>query len=258
MRRAALVVPLLTCLIVTAGCSSSDADSGVPGGAGAAGASPGPAPVGNGSPLAGMSALEVWEKTKADADLSKSVHVAAKLLDGEQQIGINLKMSEAGKVFGVLLVDGDRVTVRRLGRTLYVRSDSKFWTAKAGATKSAALAGKWVRVRQDSSADLEQIFELTDMDFLVADIMSLSADEQKTLRLVPGVTVAGRKTVGLADESTTDDAGLQTLYVSATDPALPMHLSIGEKNAQYMKFRGWGEDFTVVAPSGAVDLAKAN
>jgi len=249
MPRATMAATLLLALALTAGCSSS------PEKAGGAAAS---APAKSTSPLTGMSALEVWAKTKSDADATKSVHVTGKFLDGEQKIGMDLKMTDAGKVFGVLTLNNDQILVRRLGKTLYFKADRGFWTKNADAATATALAGKWVKVKQGSSADLEQFFDLTDMDFIVSDVMSLSAAEQQTLKLAPGVGINHQKTVALVDETTTEEAEVETLYVSASDPALPLHLAIGSDNSQFMKFRSWDKDFTVVAPEGAIDLAKAS
>jgi hypothetical protein len=244
-----MAATLLLAVVLTAGCSSS------PDKAGSAGAS---APAKDTSPLSGMSALEVWAKTKSDADATKSVHITAKFLDGEQKIGMNLKMTDSGKVFGELKVNNDEILVRRLGKTLYFKSDRGFWTRNADAATAAALGGKWVKVQQGFSADLEQFFELTDMDFIVSDVMSLSAAEQETLKLEPGIGINHQKTVALVDETTSTEAELQTLYVSVSNPALPLHFAIGSDNSQYMKFRSWNKDFTVVAPQGAIDLAKAS
>jgi len=74
---------------------------------------------------------------------------------------------------------------------------------------------------------------------------------------VPGGTIGGRPTVGLTDPTGTDDTAGQTLYVLAGDPALPMNFAMSADHRQFMTFRGWNEDFTVVAPKGAIDLARA-
>jgi hypothetical protein len=253
MRRTAMAASLLAGFFLVAGCSDPK-----PEGTGVKGLQAVPVgskPIGAGTPLSGMSALAVWEKTKADADATKSVHVAARFLDGER---FNLKMTDTGKVFGLLTLRGDRILVRRLGPTMYVKAARRFWTRNGHAAAAKTLAGKWVRVRQGSAPDLEQLFELTDMDYVIADVMSLSATEQQGLKLVPGITIGRRQTVGLTDPTATDESGgSQTLYVSATDPALPMNFAMAADKSQYMLFRSWNEDFTVVAPKGAIALRRA-
>jgi hypothetical protein len=250
MRHRATAALLIACVIATTGCSHDK--SGVR----AANTGTAVEPIGNQSPLTGLSALQVWEKTKADADAAGSVHIAAHLLDGEQKMTMNLKMTDAGKVFGFIQVRGQKVMVRRLGRTLYLKAQRGFWTTTGDAGLAPELAGRWIKVRQGFAPDLEEFFQLTDMDFVVADLMSLSAAEQTALKLVPGIDVGRNKTVGLAGESLSAEAQFQTLYVSATEPCLPLDFSIGSDQTQYMRFRGWDEDFTVVRPKGALDLAK--
>lgn len=254
MRYTATAATLIAGLVLVTGCSGSNSGpaKSTPRGLNAEIVSTEPDPARSAAPLAGMSALQIWEKTKADADETRSVHVAARFLDGEQ---INLKMTDAGKVFGVLKIRGDRVLVRRLGRTLYVNAGRRFWTRNTDADTATKLAAKWITVKKGSSSDLQQFFQLTDMDFIVSDIMSLSAAEQQTLKLVPGIDIGRHKTVGLAESDPTE-AERQTLYLSATDPALPLNLTFSDSD-QFMKFRQWNQDFTVVAPRGAIDLTSA-
>jgi len=261
MSRAPMAATLLACLTLVAGCSGpgaagSGSDGSGSGTTAAALTATAAGPTEDSSPLAGMSALEVWEKTKADADAAQSVHVAARFLDGKDKVAINLKMTDAGKVFGLLVLNGDRVRIRRLGSTLYFKADYEFWLRNADAATGQALGDKWIMVKQGFSADLDQFFELTDMDALVADTMSLSATGQQKLKLVPGIQVGTRSTVGLSDESTENTEEAQTLYVAASDPALPLNLTMSADDSQYMKFREWNKSFNVVAPRGAIDLAK--
>jgi hypothetical protein len=150
-----------------------------------------------------------------------------------------------------------KVLVRRMGRVLYLKAGPGFWATTDAATVDSELAGKWVRVRPGFDSDLDQYFQLTDMDFMVADLMSLSEAERQTLKLVPGIDVDRRKTVGLAGETLSSDARFETLYVAATGPALPLNFAIGTDRKQFMKFRGWDRKVSVVRPKGAIDLAKA-
>lgn len=254
MPRAKLAAILLACLTLTVGCSGKDPYVATSASAFNAGS----LPVESRSPLTGMSALEVWEKTKADADAAQSVRVAAKFLDGDAKIAINLRMTDSGKAVGTLVFNGDKIEVRRLGKTMYFLADRGFWASNADAATADLLGGKWIKVKEGFSADMEQFFELTDMDFIVADTMSLSVAEQQGLKLVPGIDINDEPTVGLSDESADGTDEFQTLYVAAADPALPMHFAMSADKSQYMKFRSWNKDFTVAAPKGAIDLAKAS
>jgi hypothetical protein len=255
MRRTTTVASLLTGMILVAGCSSPEPDSGATGPSAftAAEVNANTEVDPDQQPLLGLTPLEVWEKTKADADASPSVHVAGRRLDGQQ---FNLKMNDQGKVFGLVKLNGEKVLVRRLGKILYVKAGAPFWTRNAGAAKASALAYKWVVVRQTRTAELEQILQLTDLDYLVSDLMSLSTTEQEKLKLKPGAVVNRRKTVVLSDESSGDAGQARRLYVAATEPTMPLNYVVGTDKQQYLKFRSWGEDFTVVAPSGAVELTK--
>jgi len=258
MSRATMAVTLLACLAFTVGCSNSDPEA-VATTPGTGSTIVGSGPAETATPLDGLSALEVWKRTRTAAAGSTSVHVAARLIDGRQRIALNLKTTDSGKAVGTLILNGNQISVRRLGGTLYFKADRGFWTANADAATAAILANKWIMVKKGFSADMEQFFQLTDMNFLLHDALSLTASEQKGLQRVAGIDVGRQPTVGLADPTpggtgTGDD--VQTLYVSNADPALPMTFTLDADSTQYMKFRGWNQDFTVVAPAGAIDLAK--
>jgi hypothetical protein len=139
---------------------------------------------------------------------------------------------------------------------LYLKADKGFWTTNADAATAKALADKWIMAKKGFSADLEQFFQLTDIDFILDDALKLTAAEQKALKLAPGIDIGTAKTVVLSDESTSDPAQAQLLYVAAADPALPLNFDLGSDDSQFMRFRGWNQKFTVLPPKGAIDLAK--
>ena len=255
MRRTTTAASLMAGLILVSACSGAKPQT-APNVAGFTVADVGTdaKPASNTTSLAGMSALEVWEKTKADADASPSVHVAARFPEGDQ---FNLKLTDQGKVFGILKLRGRTVLVRRMGAVLYLKAGSSFWAANASSARVPELAGRWVTVRSAPTADLKQILEYTDLDYTVSDLMSLSAAEQKSLKLVPGIKIGPRRTIGLVDDSAQDPTLVRKLYLAAGDPAVPLNFTVGNGTTEYMKFRSWGKDFTVVAPRGAVELSQA-
>jgi hypothetical protein len=262
MFRATKAVIVLACLTLTAGCSGSDpvVASNLPetGATTSAAAPATPAATEATNPLDGLSAKEVWQKTKADAAEAKSVHIAARLVDGKDKIALNLKLDSSGKAFGAMILNGDKMTIRRLGQTLYFKADRGFWTTNGDAATAKALANKWIMVKKSTAPDLKDLFDLTDLDSLLDDSLSLTRAEQKRLKLIDGIDIGTQKTVGLSDKRPSGEGEFQTLYVSATEPTLPVNFAVNEDKSQYMKFRGWGENFTVVAPKGAIDLSAAS
>jgi hypothetical protein len=253
MSRLTMVAGLLACLGLTAGCSSSDPGEAVTAPvttevAGSATAEPSePA-----SALAGMSAAQVWAKTKADVADVKSVHIAAKMVDGKDRISLNLKLSDKGKALGVMTINGDELTIRRLGDVLYFKAQRGFWVKNAGADATSAkeMAARWFRSTKGASKDTADFFQFTDMKVLLKETMKMTAAERKSLKRVKGITIAGQKTVGLSIKS----QELDRLYVTDADPALPMNMMMVKDKQQYMKFRGWNEDFQVKAPTGSVNM----
>lgn len=259
MPRATKAVTLLACLTLTAACSGADpVVAGSQPSAGTTSAAASATATEPPNPLDGLSAKEVWEKTAVDAGKAKSVHIAARLLDGKDKVALNLKLDSSGKAFGALILNGDKMTIRRLGQTLYFKANRGFWTTNADAATAAALANRWIMVKKSTSADLKDLFDLTDLDSLLDDSLSLTRAQQKRLQLIDGIDIGTQKTVGLSDKQPAGDGEFQTLYVSAAEPTLPLNFAVNEDKSQYMKFRGWGEDFTVVAPKDAIDLSNAS
>ena len=255
MPRATMVAPLLACLLFTAGCSGSDAVT-------SKGSTPDASATGSASetksPLAGLSAEKVWKQAKANVAQATSVHVIGRMKDGKDKIALNLKLTESGKAFGSIVVNGEKMTIRRLGKTLYFKADRQFWTTSADAATADALANKWIMVKKGSSSDIKEFFQLTDLDFILGETMTLTAASAKKLKLAPGIDIGEVSTVGLIDKGAKASKGeFETLYISDTDTALPMNFSMPTDDTQYMRFREWNETFKVAAPKGAIDLAAA-
>ncbi len=262
MPRATMAATALICVMLTAGCSGSDpittsppAGSPATAAGDTAAGTPGATaePETKAAPLAGLSALQVWRKTKSDAKKAKSVHVSASFTEGKDRVKINLKLNDAGRSFGSVTTNGNKMTVRRVGEVLYYKADKKFWTQNADAQTAAKLANKWLKT-ENQSKDMAQFFQLLDMKAFISESLKLSAAERKSLKRTPGIPVDGRETVALKPKNSTEPAVLQ---VAADGPTLPLRFTLDRDKSQYFTFTGWNEPFTVVAPKGAIDMDKA-
>ena len=260
MRRALMATSLAASLTLLAGCSDSDpektAKASAPSASSSAGSSASPStdaePAKPANPLEGLSARQVFAKSKAAFKDSESVHVVARLKDGKDRIVINLKLNDTGKAIGSLTINGSKIDIRRRGKTLYYQGDRKFWKDAAGNQAANLFVDKWLMTKQ-SAHEIDEFFDLTDLDFYRDESMKLNAAERRGLRLVKGINVAGQATVGLKDTvGPKDERG--TLYVAAADPALPMKFAT--KDGQFLRFQDWGLTITVRAPKNPLDIAE--
>jgi hypothetical protein len=262
MRRALMATTLAASLSLLAGCSGSDpglvAKASNPDTSPKASSSTEPAATDDANPLEGLSAQQVLAKSKAAAKDAKSFHTTAKMLDGKDHITVNLKMTSTGKAYGVIIVNGDKIAVRRLGKTLYFKGSRSFWKTSGGAQVADLMAGKWLMVKQGTAKEMDEFFELTDTDAFLDETLKLTAAQRKGLKLVKGIDVDGQKTVGLKDtvgdaKSDTDKDGI--LYVADAEAPLPLQFAVKNDDSQYMKFKEWNETVSVVVPKGAIDMA---
>jgi hypothetical protein len=257
-----MAVTVFVCLTLTAGCSGSDPITSSPAAATGAAAAPDKAadaaddaaaePAAVTSALEGMSAVQVWRKTKADVKNAESVHITGSFIDGKERMKINLKLNSANQSFGFISIDGQKMTVRRLDKTLYLKASKKFWTKNADAQTGAFLANKWLKTK-DQSGDMADFFDLMSMDALLTESLKMTAAQRKQLKRTDGEPVAGQETVELKTKSNEYDV----LSIAAADPALPLGFTMAKDKSQFLKFQDWSKPFTVTAPKKNVIDADA-
>jgi hypothetical protein len=132
----------------------------------------------------------------------------------------------------------------RLGSQLYVRGDRAYY-ARIG-PKAAAVAGHWLvlPIAQDKS-----VADLTDLQTLAGGLSSASGDRVRGIQQLAGANVA-----------VVTAASGATLYVSQTGAPRLARLQRAGTSASpvtgSLDFADYNAPLSVVAPAGAIDIAK--
>jgi hypothetical protein len=206
--------------------------------------------------FAGQAPSQILDLTEKAVGQATAVHVSGDMVDGKDKISLDLSVGTAkrGTATGSLTIGGDKMSIRRIGSTLYFRTGRDFWVDQGGADSSTAsrLADRWIKAGK-SQQDFADFFELASVKGLTTEGITITKAEIRTLKTVAGKSIDGKQTVGLFEpkSAVNDEAG--TLYVDATGTDLPLEISGGRTKVDYTD---WNQAFSVTAPSGALDLAK--
>jgi hypothetical protein len=126
------------------------------------------------------------------------------------------------------------MTLRRIGRTVYLQGDAAFWRA-AGITDYASVRGKWARY-SFSDPDLADVFRLCSLSWQANNVFTSG----QRYAIVKGKTVDGKATVGLTL------VGLGgTVYIAAKGTPYPLLLT---NKVDSIRYQQWGAKLTVAAP----------
>jgi hypothetical protein len=201
-------------------------------------------------PLAGLTAQQILDKSKAAAVASGSVHVSGDS-DG---ITMDLRATKAGDGKGTMSygaggVDGTVELLVRDGQ-LYVKGDKRFWTKNANKAVAQILTGKWL---MDDKLDPQfgDLAEILDLDKFLEEGLK----PEGTISIAKGRDVGGQATVGLLDTSA-KGGNEGTLYIADADKPFPL-LAVNAKGEE-MAFSEWGASVTVAAPPEdlVIDIAE--
>jgi hypothetical protein len=258
MSRAPMAATLLVGLLLTAGCSGSKPISAAGPAKASAGTTTGSEPAAVKNPLTGLSAQEIWAESQKDLTEAKSVHMAVKALDDGEWTSLNLKTSPK-KAFGTIRIGKTTIVVRRIGKVLYFKGNKAFWSDGGDKATAAKVAGHWIKTTKGDSKEMDGIFELTELPYLLKEFLDVEESDVKNLEIIPGRSIGGQNTVGVSDapagKPTAESAAI---FIAADELAFPMNIDLGAGGKQYMKFRNWNKPVNVVVPKGFVgfdDLA---
>jgi hypothetical protein len=130
---------------------------------------------------------------------------------------------------------------------VYVNADPSFWTATVGMAPASAtaIAGRWVRIPEDSPVYAAAADDLT-MPSLVRDLFHAGHYHESGLS-----TVDGERVITLTYRNTGSDAGPVTCDVSLGGSHLPVLVTIGGLS---LRLGSWGTTRPLAVPSGSVPL----
>jgi hypothetical protein len=135
------VVPLAAAALLLAGCGGTSTTTGS-GGPAAGQQNAGSAENG----VASLSADQILARAKTALTKASSVHFVGQVTDAgdEMRLDLRIKGSEGGS--GTLYVQNHKIELLRIGQTIYMRTDEKFWASQIGDSALAKqLSGKFLK-----------------------------------------------------------------------------------------------------------------
>jgi hypothetical protein len=195
------------------------------------------------SPLSGLSADEVLQRTRKAAAAADSVRVAGQVTTGNQTIKLDLGLQAGKGAAGTMDVGGGSVNLVVVGKDVYIKGNDAFYKGVLGSKwndqVAKLLVGRYIKSTTDDP-NFGPIALFTDMHGFLDGLLKPGG----TVTRVPGRPVDGVATVGLKGGKPGNAA---ILLVSDAAEPLPLHLAPIAGPA--------GDEITLSNWNGTVDLA---
>jgi len=205
----------------SSGTSTASGTSSTPGSTASASA--------QGGALDGLSADQIASRATADLKVVSSVHVKGSVQSSGQKIALNLTLGTQGCT-GTMGIDGEgSFVLLKIGKTLWIKPDDKFWNHAAGSAGSAVtdlVSGKYIKPSAKGSS--------------LASIGALCNPAQFAKSF-------GSNMTGMVKGTTTTIAGQPALQIKDSGDAASAYVTVDPK-PQFLRLDGGGSngrlDFT--------------
>ena len=187
--------------------------------------------------FAGQTPQQILEKASAAAGAAESVHMKGKITEEGESFEVDMTVSNAKGAGGSISLGGEKVELRQIGKTMYVKGGPV-------ASVSPKLADKWIK-SSATGEDAAEFSSLTSMDKVFEEML----DPEGSVTRVAGKEIDGVPTVGLKDsaksDGKTDEQGI--LYIAAEGEPYPLLVesTAGQGGLQFLD---WNEPVKVTAP----------
>lgn len=195
--------------------------------------------------LAGKSATQIFEATKAAASQAGSVHIVGSIVSSGKPIGLNMELLRGRGGKGTISEEGFSIDLIQTSSTVYINGSQAFYRHVAGATAAQLLQGKWLKAPADSG-ELASLSSLTDFGKLIGSALAHSG----TLSKGATTTIEGQPAIAL------NDSKKGTLYVATTGKPYPLEIAKHGSESGKVLFSGWDKPVALKAPAGAIDINK--
>lgn len=204
-----------------------------------------------GSEIASLEATEILTRARAAFTKAESVRLTGGGASAGESFTVDMRYG-ADKAIGTVSNNGQKIELRRIGQTVYLRADKAFWAQTAGAAAAELLGGKYLKAPV-ADKRVAQLASFTDKDEFGAEVLDpegkVTKGQTKTIRGVPAI--------GL-DESSGADSG--TLYVATTGEPVPLQVApkAGSSESGSLEFLDYGKSVDVEVPPAAqtIDVTK--
>lgn len=199
------------------------------------------APAARGNGVEQLKPLEILDRARQASTAATSLRVRGRLRDGEQVIGLDLRV-QGDNATGWITMDGQRLDLIRTGSLVYLKGDKQFWTSAGGESAAELLDGKYLKFK----ADDKDFADLASLTYLSQIFSELPEPDDFTLATKGSPTkINGIPAIPVGD---TTDA---KLYVATEGKPYLLRLSPG-KGSDHLDFLDYGVPANVRPP--AADL----
>jgi len=251
VRPSRVLLAVSAAALVAAACGGDSTEpAAAPSSSAAASSSSAPA----GGDLASLPPKEILAKATAAIDAADTVRLKGGGSSEGDNFEIDMRYGSAGQAYGTVSSSGQTIELRRVGQVIYLKADTAFWTATAGAEAAKLLGGKFLKAPL-TDPRVAELASFTDKEAFVGEVLEpdgeLTMGDTKEVRGVPAVGLVSKG-------GTAGDNG--TLYVATEGEPYPLQLApeAGSGETGYLDFLEYGEPVTVQAPPAAdtVDVTK--
>ena len=197
------------------------------------------------SPLEGLSANAVLERTQKAAGAASSVRIAGQVTTGNQTITLDLRLKAGAGAAGTMGIAGGNVDLIVLDKTIYLKGNEAFYRGVVGDRWNAEIAklivGRYLKA-STTDANFGSLSVFTDMRSFLGGLLT----PQGAVTRVAGTPVGGVATVGLKGGKPGKEAIL--LVADAADP-LPLRLApVSSPTGDQVTFSEWNGAVELTAP----------
>jgi len=181
-----------------------------------------------------------------------SFNVSGTIQQGSQTIGMNVTASGAGNGFGTITLNGQKVQIVRIGKTVYFRAGRSFWQSQGGSAAASVLANRWVS-GPSNNADFKDLASFFDSSWLSSQLVPPGT---VTSGLTKGgtTTISGTKVIVLKGAGSTGK-GLGSIYIAASGPPYIVRITLpAGKNSGSVTFSRFNASVHPTAPANSIGV----
>lgn len=254
MRPTRVLLAVSAAALVAAGCGDdSTSGSGAPAAQASGSAAPTSAASSSaaGGELASLEPAEILSRAKTAFTKAESVRLSGGGTSGGETFTVDMAYGP-DKAIGTVGNGGQKIELRRIGKTVYLKADKAFWTQTAGAAAAELLGGKYLKAPLTDQR-VAQLATFTDKDAFAGEVL----ESEGTLTKGETKAIRGTQAIGLVDKSSSGDG---TLYIATEGEPVPLQVAPdtagGEKGS--LDFLDYGKSVEVPVPPAAqtIDVTK--
>lgn len=183
---------------------------------------------------------------KTADDAATAVHVKGMIGSGKSLEKLDLFLVKGKGATGSITVDGYRLQLVNIGRTLYIKGSQRFYTHVGGVAAGRLLRGSWIKGRL-TNADFKSFSGLLNMRQFIAQTLDL--DPTKVLAQGPTATVAGQTVVQITVGTTGD-----LLSLAATGTPYLVQISRTGAHLGSLTFTRWNVPAPLTPPARSITV----